>query len=408
MSETSRPPEYERGPLEALRVIELGSLLAGPFSARLLGDFGAEIIKIESPGTPDLMREWGPHRYKGRALLWPIQSRNKKCITLNLRQAEGQQLLLRLVERSDILIENFRPGTLEKWNLGWEQLSTVNPRLIMTRVSGFGQSGPYKGRAGFGSVGEAIGGIRFLTGFPDRPPIRAGFSMGDGLAALFATIGTLAALEHRRNSGRGQVVDCAIAEAVFSMLESVLPEYDFLGVIRERAGAVLPKVAPSNIYPTSDGKMLLIAANQDAVFKRLTEAMERPELSEDPRYKTHLERGERQKELDELIAQWTATLTAADLWDRLNRAAVPAGPIYSIADIVTDPQFRARGMIREMDDPEIGRMKVPGIVPQLSDTPGVLKWTGPPAMGSHNEEVYCGLLGLAKSELERLASAGIV
>ncbi len=402
------PPVYNKGALEGVRVIELGSLLAGPFACRLLGDFGAEIIKVESPDSPDLMREWGPHRFRGRTLLWPIQSRNKKCITLNLRNAEGQELFRRLVKQSDILFENFRPGTMEKWNLGWDNLSAVNPGLIMTRVSGFGQSGPYKDRTGFGSVGEAIGGVRYLTGFPDRPPVRTGVSLGDALAALFATVGTLSALDYRRRSGRGQVVDCAITEAVFSLMEGMLSEYDLLGVVRERLGAILPKVAPSNLYPTADGKMLLIAANGDAIFRRLADVMGRPELAEDPRYATHAARGERQAELDDIIAAWTAQHQMEELWTMLNAAAVPAGPIYSIADIAHDPQFIERGMIRTMHDPELGDLKVPGIVPQLSETPGVMKWTGPSRPGSHNREVYGDLLGLGEQDLERLAKAGII
>lgn len=407
-SASEAPPRYTKGPLEGLRVIELGSLLAGPFAGRLLGDFGAEIIKIETPDNPDLMREWGPVRFKGRGLLWPIQSRNKKCVSLNLREPEARQLLKRLVEKSDVLLENFRPGTMERWGLGWDDLSALNPRLIMTRVSGFGQTGPYKERAGFGSVGEAIGGVRYLTGFPDRPPIRAGFSMGDCLAAIFATIGTLAALQWRNSSGRGQVVDCAIYEAVFSVLESIVPEYDKLGVVRERLGSLLPKVAPSNIYPTRDGKMFIIAGNQDAIFKRLAQVMQRPDLAEDPRYATHEERGERQAELDEIIAAWTLQHDQAELWEWLNAAGVPAGPIYSVADIVNDPQFIARAMIRSMEDPELGEIRMPAIMPRLSETPGVLKWTGPAKIGSHNEEIYGELLGLSAAEQNRLRETGII
>jgi succinyl-CoA--D-citramalate CoA-transferase len=404
----SNPPQLTRGPLESLRVLELGSLVAGPFAGRLLGDFGAEVIKIESPDAPDLAREWGPHRYKGRTLVWPIQSRNKKCITLNLRAAEGQAIMRRLVKHADILIENFRPGTMEKWGLGWNELAAVNPGLIMTRISGFGQSGPYRERAGFGSVGEAIGGIRYLTGEPGRPPVRTGVSLGDTLAALFGTIGTLAALEHRRATGRGQMVDCAIYEAVFALTESILPEYDLLDVIRERAGAILPKVAPSNIYPTSEGKLFLIAANQDAVFARLADAMEQPDLAHDPRYATHTARGERQAELDGIIGEWTSRHTVADLWEALNRAGVPAGPIYSAADIASDPHFKARGSIVEMKDPEIGPIRMPGITPLLSETPGVLRWTGPAHPGSHNREIYCELLGMNEADLERLGREGII
>jgi crotonobetainyl-CoA:carnitine CoA-transferase CaiB-like acyl-CoA transferase len=401
-------PRYDHGPLEGIRVLELGTLLAGPFAGRLLGDFGAEVIKVESPDAPDLMREWGAHRYQGRGLLWPIQSRNKKCITLNLREPKGRELFARIAARCDVLIENFRPGTMEKWGLGWEDLSQLNPRLVMTRVSGFGQTGPYRERAGFGSVGEAIGGIRYITGFPDRPPVRVGISLGDALAAMFATIGTLAALEHRHRSGRGQMVDCAIYEAVFALMESVVTEYDKLGVVRERMGLVLPKVAPSNVYPTRDGRLLIVAANQDAVFRRLAVAMGQPELADDPRYATHVARGERQYELDDIVAAWTRNHDAARLWSILNEAGVPAGPIYSAADIATDEQYRARGAIRTMVDPELGEIKMPGIVPRLSETPGVLKWTGPARPGTHNREIYGEWLGIDDIELKRLADAGII
>jgi len=401
-------PIYDKGPLESIRVLELGSLLAGPFAGRLLGDFGAEVIKLESPDAPDLMRQWGPHQYKGRGLLWPIQSRNKKCITLNLREAAGRDILRRLVAHSDVLIENFRPGTMEKWGLGWDELSTLNPRLVMTRVSGFGQTGPYRERAGFGSVGEAIGGVRYVTGFPDRPPVRIGVSLGDSLAAMFATIGTLAAIEHRHRSGRGQMVDCAIYESIFALMESVITEYDKLGAVRERLGLILPKVAPSNVYPTRDDRLLIVAANQDAVFKRLAIVMGQPELAEDPRYATHAARGERQHEVDEIVAAWTRKHDSGELWTILNDGGVPAGPIYSAADIAEDEQYRARGAIRTMNDPEMGDLKMPGIVPRLSETPGVLKWTGPARPGTHNREIYGELLGIGDDELTRLGEAGII
>ncbi len=397
-----------RGPLEGVRVLELGSLLAGPFAGRLLGDFGAEIIKIEAPDMPDPMREWGRHRYKGRTLWWPIQSRNKKCITLNLRTADGQMLLKQLVGVSDILIENFRPGTLERWGLGWDDLSPLNPRLIMVRVSGFGQTGPYRDRAGFGSVGEAMGGMRHITGFPGRPPTRIGISIGDSLAAMYATIGALSALHYRELTGRGQVVDSAITEAVFAMMESSVAEYGRVGAIRERTGNVLPKVAPSNVYPTAGGGYLVIGANQDNVFKRLAQAMERPELATDPAYATHTARGEHQAELDEIIAAWTVQFDKSDLWEKLNAAGVPAGPIYSIADIMRDPQFLARGMIQRVEEQELGEIEMPGIVPKLSETPGGIRWSGPAEPGTHNREIYSELLHIDDVELARLHDDGVI
>lgn len=401
-------PIYGRGALEGLRVIELGSLIAGPFAGRLLGDFGAEVLKVEAPDLPDPMREWGRHRYKGRTLWWPIHSRNKKCITLNLRTEAGQDLLRRLVQKSDVLIENFRPGTMEKWGLGWEELSTLNPGLIMVRVSGFGQTGPYRDRAGFGNVGEAMGGMRHITGYPDRPPTRMGISIGDGLAAMFATIGTLAALHHRDRTGEGQVVDAAITESVFAMMESSVAEYGRVGVVRERTGNVLPKIVPSNVYPTRDSGYLVIGANQDKVFRRLAQLMGRPELAEDPRYASHTSRGEHQEELDALIASWTQGFDKNELWEMLNAAGVPAGPIYSIADIYEDPQFKARGMIRKLADPEIGEVEQPAIVPRLSKTPGVLRWVGRTRPGQDNDEIFGRMLGLSAEDVARLRKEGVV
>ena len=400
--------EHLRGPLEGVRVLELGSLLAGPFAGRLLGDFGAEVIKIEAPDMPDPMRVWGRHRYHGRTLWWPIQSRNKKCITLNLRTVKGQLLLKRLVGVSDILIENFRPGTMERWGLGWDDLSAINPRLIMVRVSGFGQTGPYRDRAGFGSVGEAMGGLRHITGFPDRPPTRIGISIGDTLAAMYATIGTLSALRYRDLTGRGQVVDSAITESVFAMMESSVAEYGRAGAIRERTGNVLPNVAPSNVYPTAGGGYLVIGANQDNVFNRLTQVMERPDLAADPRYSTHTARGEHQAGLDEIIAAWTVQFDKTDLWEKLNAAGVPAGPIYSIADIMRDPQFLARGMIQHVAEPEMGEIEMPGIVPKLSETPGGIRWPGPATPGSHNHEIYGELLHIDDGELAVLSDEGVI
>lgn len=398
------------GPLAGVRIIELGTLLAGPFVGRLLGDFGAEVIKVEDPARGDPMRDWGHHRYRGRTLWWPVQSRNKKSITLDLRQAEGQQLLLRLAAKADVLVENFRPGTLERWGIGPEQLHQVNPRLVIARVSGFGQDGPYAHRAGFASVGEAMGGIRYINGYPGQPPPRAGISLGDSLAAMFAAQGILMALYWRdaAGGGRGQVVDASIVESCFALLESALPEYDRLGVVRQPSGTKLPKVAPSNIYRTKDGRWIVIAANADNVFKRLCQAMERPELASDPRFATHAARGEHQEELDDLIGQWAAARTAKEIDELMDRFGVPCGPIYTIADIFDDPHFRAREMILTMEDPEIGPLAAPGITPKLSLTPGAARWTGPWQLGAHNQEIYCGLLGLSEAELEDLKARKVI
>ncbi|BDG58998.1 CaiB/BaiF CoA transferase family protein [Caldinitratiruptor microaerophilus] len=399
-----------RGPLAGVRVVELGVLLAGPFVGRLLGDFGAEIIKVEQPGKGDPLREWGHHRYKGRTLWWPVQSRNKKCITLDLHTEKGRELLKRLVAVSDVLVENFRPGVMEGWGLGWEELSRINPRLIMARVSGYGQTGPYASRAGFASVGEAMGGLRYINGYPGQAPPRTGISLGDSLAAMFATQGILMALYWRDalGGGRGQVVDASIMESCFALLESAVPEYDRLGVIREPSGTGLQKVVPSNLYRSRDGKWMVIAANADNVFRRLCQAIGRPELADDPRFATHAARGEHAEEIDSIIAEWAAERDAAEIDRILNDAGVVCGPIYTIADIFRDPHYRAREMIIQMYDPDIGPFAAPGIIPKLSVTPGAALWAGPSRLGTHNEEIYCGLLGLSKEELAELERQGVV
>lgn len=399
------------GPLDGLRMIELGMLLAGPFAGRLLGDMGAEVVKIEAPGKPDPLRDWGHARYEGRSLWWPVQSRNKKCITLDLREARGQELLLELVRVSDVVTENFRPGTLERWNLGYEQLSAANPGIVLARISGYGQTGPYAQRAGFASVAEAMGGLRYINGFPGEAPPRTGISLGDSLAAMFAVQGILAALYHRDalgGDGRGQVVDVSLMEASFALLESAVPEYDRLGIVRQPSGTSLKGVAPSNIFKSRDDTWVVIAANQDAVFRRLSGAMGRPELADDPRYATHLARGENQEEVDGLVAEWAARHDAHEIDRILNDAGVVCGPIYSIAEIFEDPQFRAREMLVEHVDPDFGPYVGPGIVPKFSETPGAVRWSGTWEEGSHNEEIYCGLLGLSPSELEGLREDGIV
>lgn len=403
-------PTTGRGPLAGIRVIELGMLLAGPYATRLLAEFGAEVIKVEQPGKGDPLRNWGHHRYRGRSLWWPIQSRNKKLITLDLHHERGRELLKRLVAQADVLLENFRPGTLEKWGLGWDVLSAVNPKLILARVSGYGQTGPYAHRAGFAAVGEAMGGLRHINGYPDQPPPRMGISLGDSLAGMFAVQGILSALYWRdaAGGGRGQVVDASILEACFALLESAVPEYDRLGVVREPSGTKLRNVAPSNIYKCRDDRWIVIAANADNVFRRLCRAMEKPELIDDPRFADHTARGQHQDELDAIISDWTAERDSQDVDRLLNEAGVVCGPIYTIADIYNDPHFRAREMIIEMHDPELGPLAAPGIVPKLSHTPGKAEWTGSWELGAHNREVYVDLLGLDETELDELRAAGVI
>jgi formyl-CoA transferase len=397
------------GPLAGVRVVELGMLLAGPFAGRLLGDMGAEIIKVEPPGKPDPLRDWGKARYRGRSLWWPVQSRNKKCVTLNLRTERGQELLRGLVEHSDVVTENFRPGTLEKWNLGYDRLSEVNPGIVLCRISGYGQTGPYSPRAGFASVAEAMGGMRYINGFPGEPPPRMHLSLGDSLAGMFAVQGILAAL-YRRDAlgGRGQVVDVSLMEACFSLLESTVPEYDRLGIVREPAGTGLKGVAPSNIFESRDGKWIVIAANADNVFRRLCAAMGAPELADDERFATHLARGDNQEELEGIVARWASERDAAEIDRLLNEAGVICGPIYTIADIFEDPHFHAREMLIKQEDPEFGEYVAPGIVPKFSDTPAEVRWSAPWEHGSHNREVYGGLLGLSDDELEELRAGGVL
>ena len=395
-------------PLKGIKVVEMGTLIAGPYCGHLLANFGAEVIKVEPPKIGDPMRVWGKATKEDRSLWWSVQSRNKKCVTLDLRKEEGQSIARKLIKEADILIENFRPGRMEGWNLGFKDLVEVNPKLIMVRITGFGQTGPYRDKTGFGSVGEAMGGLRYVTGYPDRPPSRIGISIGDSVAAMFGAIGALMALYNRDlNNGPGQEIDVALYESIFALMESSLIEYDKLGYLRERTGTVLPGIAPSNIYPTKDGKGIIIGANQDNIFKRLAELMEQPELGEDPKYATHVARGERQIELDEIVSNWTEQYDRDELNEMLDKAAVPAGPIYSIADIVNDVQYAARDMIREMEDPVWGKVKHPGIVPKLSETPGDIQWTGP-GLGEHNHEIYGDLLGLPKQKIEELSSSGII
>ena len=398
------------GPLAGVRVVELGMLLAGPFAGRLLGDLGAEVIKVEPPGKPDPLRDWGRARYQGRSLWWPVQSRNKKCVTLDLRAERGQQLLLRLAHTSDVLLENFRPGTLERWNIGPEQLWEVNPRLVICRVSGYGQTGPYAARAGFASVAEAIGGLRHLNGFPGEAPPRLHVSLGDSLAGMFAAIGVLAAL-HRRDGlgfGRGQVVDVSLVEACFALLESTVPEYDRVGVVRGPGGTRIEGIAPSNTFKSRDGKWVVIAANADNVFRRLCAAMGDPELADDPRFATHIARGQHQDEIEAVVGAWAGEHDAAEIDDILNEAGVICGPIYTIADIFADNHFWEREMLIRQVDPEFGEYVGPGIVPKFSETPPEVRWSASWNEGSHNGEVYGELLGIPQGELDELREAGVV
>jgi len=410
MSEHVTIDDRLKGPLSGVRVIEMGQLVAGPFVGSRMADFGAEVIKVESPGQGDAMRRWGHHRYKDQSLWWPVLARNKKTVSANLREKRGQDLMRRLIKTADVLVENFKPGTLEKWGLDPESLHIINPGLIIARVSGFGQTGPYSSRPGFASVGEAMGGLRYINGFPDQPPPRTGISLGDSLAGMFATQGVLMALYWRDTigKGKGQVVDASITESCFAMLESALPEYDKVGFIRQPSGTGLANVSPSNIFPTKDEKWVVIAANLDAMFKRLCDAMEQPELADDPRYSTHQARGENCDELDARIADWTREFTATELDVRLDEHGVVSGPIYSIEDIVNDPHYQARGMIRRYQDDELGDIAVPGFVPVLSETESEIAWLGPSEVGAHNEEIYCGLLGMTPTELQELKNDGII
>jgi len=406
---SNRSRSFEDGPLTGVRVIELGMLLAGPYAARLLGDMGAEVIKVEAPDRTDPLRDWGRARYKGRSLWWPVQSRNKKCVTLNLRKEKGQALLLRLVEQSDVVIENFRPGTLERWNLGYDRMRETNPDIVLCRVSGYGQTGPYSPRAGFASVAEAMGGLRYINGIPGEPPPRMHISLGDSLAGMFAVHGILAALYQRDVlGGSGQVVDVSLLESCFALLESTVTEFDRTGVIREPGGTGLRGIAPSNIFKSSDGKWVVIAANADGVFRRLCEAMGMPELADDPRFFSHLARGENQDEIEGIVADWAAQHDAKKIDDLLNEVGVVCGPIYSVADMFEDRHFWDREMLLEHNDPEMGRYVGPGLFPRFSDTPGRVRWSAPWEPGSHNRRVFGDLLGLSDEELTRLRDEGVV
>lgn len=394
------------GPLSDLRVVEMGQLLAGPFCGQLLADFGADVIKVEPPGQGDPMREWGREKAGGRSLWWPVVARNKRSVTIDLREPAGQDLARRLIDGADVLIENFRPGTLERWGLDPAELMSSNPRLIVVRVSGYGQTGPYASRPGYGAIGEAMGGLRAVIGEPDRPPARAGISIGDTLAAIFACVGCLVALHHRSNTGRGQVVDSALYEAVLGVMESLIPEYTIAGYTRPRTGSILPNVAPANAYRTADGEHL-ISGNQDTVWRRLADAMGRPELGGDERFATHTARGTNQHELDELIGAWTRTMTSTELEEVLNTHDVPNGRIYKAPDMLADAHFAAREAIVRLVHPQLGEFAMQNVAPKLSDTPGELRWVGP-ELGEHTDEVLHEVLGLTADEVAALRRAGTI
>ncbi len=397
------------GALDGIRVLEVGTLISGPFAGRLLGDMGAEVIKIEPPGSPDPIRTWGQAEVDGQRFFWTVHARNKKAVTLNLREARGRELFLDLAERSDIIVENFRPGTLEKWNLGYDVLRERNPGIILVRVSGYGQTGPDAHKAGYASVAEAASGLRHMNGFPGGPPPRLALSLGDTLAGMFAAQGALAALYRRTVTGRGQVVDAALTEACLAVQESTIPDYDMGGVVRGPSGTRLEGIAPSNIYRSADGSWVVIAANQDTVFRRLCEAMGQPELATDARFVDHGARGRNQDELDAIIGKWAAAREPADIIETLSAAGVIAGPINTVAEVVKDPQFRARGMLVDHYDERIGRSVLgPGIVPVLSENPGRVRNAGPARPGQHNYEIYGELLGLSADEIATLSEQGVL
>ncbi|QBD75115.1 CoA transferase [Ktedonosporobacter rubrisoli] len=412
--------DEQRGPLAGFRVLELGNMIAAPFAGRLFAEFGAEVIKVERPKVGDELRRWRLFRGEN-SLFWYLQARNKKSITLDLRKPEGQEIALKLLSHVDVVLENFRPGTLEKWNLGYEAMKRVNSDIILVRISGYGQDGPYKDRPGFASVAEAMGGLRTLTGYPDRPPTRMGVSLGDSLAGMFGAIGALMALLHRERQrqneqsttgqGNGQIIDVALYESVFAVLDSTLPEYDGYGIVRQRTGNTLPGITPSNIYPCRENKWAAIGGNADAIFKRLMHAIGHPELADDRRFVDNAARSQHQEFLDTTIAEWTAQRTLDEVITAMVEASVPAGPIYDASDIVKDPQFQAREMLEEHSvEIEPGKpepIRFPGIVPRLSKTPGATQWLGP-QLGAQNAEIYESLLKLSPEQLESLQQAGVI
>ena len=394
------------GPLAGVKVLELGALIAGPYAAALLAQFGADVVKVEPPGQGDPLRRWRK-LHQGTSLWWHSQSRNKQSVTLDLRCEAGRDIARQLALQADIVIENFRPGTLEKWGLGWDALSAAKPGLIMVRISGYGQTGPYSGRPGFAAIAECMGGLRYTSGFADRPPVRVGVSLGDTLASLYGTIGALLAMHHLKvNGGQGQFIDVALYESVFAVMESLLPEYSVQGHVRERSGASLPGISPSNTYRCGDGLYVAIAGNGDAIFRRLMLAMGRADLADDSALAHNDGRVQHNARLDQAIGDWTGRHTLAQVLDALEAAAVPAGRIYTAADIAADPHYQARGMLQDHQLPDGTPVQMPGIVPKLSQTPGGTRWLGP-ALGEHTDQVLAGL-GLDRQAIDQLRRDGVV
>lgn len=391
--------------LEGVRVIELGQLIAGPFATKLLGEFGADVIKVEPVCKGDPLRKWRKVQ-DGTSLWWHVQARNKRSLELDLKTEEGQEVIKRLVHDTDIVIENFRPGTLEKWGLGWEDLSAINPRLIMVRVSGYGQTGPYRDKPGFGVIGEAMGGLRYLCGFPDQPSVRVGISIGDSLSALYAVIGSLLAMHERARSGKGQYIDIALYEAVFSMMESLIPEYDACGHIREPSGSALPGITPSDAYPCEDGSYVIIAGNGDSIFKRLMWVIGRPDLAEDPCLEHNDGRSQHVELIDGAIRDWTLQHSRDFIIAQLDEAKVPVGYPYTAADIVKDPHFASRGMLKDITLPSGARLKVPDVIPKLSRTPGRVSGAGP-ELGEHTRQIL-DELGIDAETQAKMKEKGII
>ncbi|MDQ0272008.1 CaiB/BaiF CoA transferase family protein [Cytobacillus purgationiresistens] len=398
----------KKKPLEGIKVLELGNLVAAPYAGKILSEFGAEVIKVEEPTKGDPLRNWRV-MHKDTSLWWYVQSRNKKSITVNMRDKNGQEIIKQIAEKVDVVLENFKPGTLEKWGLGLEELRKVNPDIIMTRVSGYGQTGPYKEKPGFGSVAEAIGGLRYLTGYPDLPPVRVGIALGDIVAGLYAVIGTLMAIYARDNSsnGKGQVVDVALYESVFSLLEGILPEYDMTGSVRERTGSTLPGIAPSNTYECADGNFLVIGGNGDKIFQRLMTAIGREDIAMDPVFSTNQGRADHVDFIDKVIEQWTKQHSLSEAQSKLDDVSVPVGPIYGIKEIVKDEQYLSREMLQEVSLPDGKKVLVPGIVPKLSETPGEIDWIGP-KLGEHNEEIFKEYLNINHEKLHELKKNGVI